>query len=89
MIDINCLDDALVICTTAFKNHLLKKASENGIFLNSKFMSLEEFMKNYFFDYDFKALKYLVDNHQMKIDVAKTYLKNLHFVEEKIITMRN
>ena len=48
MIDINCLDDALVICTTAFKNHLLKKASENGIFLNSKFMSLEEFMKNYF-----------------------------------------
>ncbi|MDI9540326.1 MAG: PD-(D/E)XK nuclease family protein [Bacillota bacterium] len=83
MIDINCLDDALVICTTAFKNHLLKKASENGIFLNSKFMSLEEFMKNYFFDYDFKALKYLVDNHQMKIDVAKTYLKNLHFVEEK------
>ena len=25
----------------------------------------------------------MVDNHQMKIDVAKTYLKNLHFVEEK------
>ena len=46
-------------------------------------MSLEEFTKNYFFDYDYRAIKYLADKYQMKIDVVKTYLKNLYFVEEK------
>ncbi len=83
MIDIDYLDDALVICTTAFKNNVLKKASEEGIFLNCKFMSLEEFIKNYFFDYDFKAVKYLTDNYDMEIDVAETYLNNLYFIENK------
>lgn len=83
MINIEYLDDALVICPTAFKNHILKKVSKKGAFLNNKFMSLEEFLKDYFFDYDFKAVKYFVDKYKMKIDVAKTYLNNLYFIEDK------
>lgn len=83
MIDIGYLDNALVICPSAVKNYSLKKAAENNKLLNWKFMSLEEFIKNYFFDYDHRAIKYLVDKYQMRIDVAKTYLKNLYFAEDK------
>lgn len=83
MINLEYLDDALVICPTAFKNHILKQVSKKGAFLNNKFMSLEEFLKDYFFDYDFKAVKYFVDKYEMKIDVAKTYLNNLYFIEDK------
>ncbi len=83
MIDISNLNGSLVVCPAAFKNYILKKASENNKLLKSKFMSMEEFMKNYFFDYDFKAVKYLVDKYEMKIDVAKTYLNNLRFIKEK------
>lgn len=46
-------------------------------------MSLEEFMNNYFFDYDFKAIKYLTTKHNMKIDVAEAYLKNLRFIRKE------
>ena len=83
MIDIGYLDNALIICPAVVKNYFLKKAAENKKLLNCKFMSLEEFVKNYFFDYDYRAIKYLADKYQMKIDVVKTYLKNLYFVEEK------
>lgn len=83
MIDINYLDKALVVTTSAFKNYLLKKAAEKKELFNCRFMSLEEFMNNYFFDYDFKAIKYLTTKHNMKIDVAEAYLKNLRFIRKE------
>ncbi|HQB31957.1 MAG TPA: hypothetical protein PLI19_01370, partial [Erysipelotrichaceae bacterium] len=83
MIDINYLDKALAVTTSAFKNYLLKKAAEKKELFNCRFMSLEEFMNNYFFDYDFKAIKYLTTKHNMKIDVAEAYLKNLRFIRKE------
>ncbi len=83
MIDMSYLDKALVICPTAFKNAVLKKATEKKQLLKSKFMSLEVFLKNYFFDYDFKAIKHLTEKYEMKIDVAKMYLDNLYFIKDQ------
>lgn len=46
-------------------------------------MSLDEFIDNYSFRYDFKAVKYMVDNYRMKIDVAETFLNNMYFIENR------
>ena len=59
MIDISCLEQSLVICPVTFKKSILKKVAESNKLLNCKFMFLEGFMKNYFFDYNIEVIKYL------------------------------
>lgn len=77
-------DNTLIICEESYKKHILKELTNNSLFLNIKIMNKREFFNEYLFKYDEKAISYLVNKYNYKVDVAKMYLKNLYSIEDKI-----
>jgi len=72
----------IIICPTEEKYKLLKKENSSKKLVNQKFMTKEEFKRNYFFSYTEKALAFLMNKYHYHIDVAKTYLKNLYIIDD-------
>jgi len=75
-------DNTIIVCENKYKNYLLKKMSQNHIFLNVKFYSKKEFLEEYLFSYDEKAVYYLVSKYNFKVEIAKMYLSNLYYIDE-------
>ncbi|MBE6156566.1 MAG: hypothetical protein E7161_02355 [Firmicutes bacterium] len=75
-------DNTIIICESEYKNYLLKKLTKNHIFLNVKFYSKKEFLKDFLFSYNEKAVYYLVKKYQYKVEIAKMYLENLYYVDD-------
>ena len=71
-------EDILVICPNEEKMNLLNKYSSEKELTKRKFMTKNEFMKNYFFSYDERAYEYLMNKYHYHLDVCKIYLKNLY-----------
>lgn len=77
------LDNTLIICPDSFKKTILKSLSEDKKLYNVKFMSIDEYRRNWFFDYDLKSVKYLVDKYGFSINNAKEIINNLYYVDDK------
>lgn len=76
-------DNLLIIAPIEYKNKILAFLSENKIIHNIKFMALNEYQKNYYFDYDYKAIKYLMEKYNLSVLNAKEIINNLMYVENK------
>ncbi len=76
----------LIITNNNIKMSILEELTKNKKLLNIKFMTLEEFVKNYFGTYDERALYYLIKKYNMKYDVAKEYLDNIFFNSSIVTT---
>lgn len=74
------LNNSIIILEDSYKKELLKKIDK---LINIKFISMNEFIKSYYFDYDEKSILYLIKNYNLKYEVALEYLKNLIYIEEK------
>jgi len=74
-------ENTIIICNNSYKKYILKMMSKNHIFLNVKFYSKKEFFKEYLFNYNEKALVYLIEKYNLKVDIAKMYLDNLFYVD--------
>lgn len=83
MSDRSFMDNTLLICPSAYKNQLLEYYALNKMITDIKFETLESYQKNYFFDYDVKAIKYLKDHYHLSIPNAKELLHNLYYIDEK------
>lgn len=77
------LDNTLIICPDSFKKTILKHLSIDKKIVDAKFMDLNEYRRNWFFDYDLKSIKYLVDKHGLSINNAKEIIENLYYLEDK------
>ena len=55
-------NDAIIICSKNSKEQLLKSMKK---LLNVKFFTMDEFIKNYCFDYDEKAILYLIKKYNI------------------------
>lgn len=73
----------VLICPSTFKNRILEYLSENKEILDIKFIDLNEYKRNRFFDYGFDTVKYLVDSHGLSVSNAKEILNNIYYVEDK------
>jgi ATP-dependent helicase/DNAse subunit B len=71
-------DKTIIICED--KISILKEISNS--FLDIKFYTKKEFLEEYLFKYDEKALYYLINKYNYKIDVAKMYLDNIYYINE-------
>lgn len=72
----------LLIRSSKKQNVLQQLSNYNG--LNSiKIITFEEMKKYLFFDYDERTLFYLVSHKLCKVELAKIYLENLYYIEEK------
>ena len=83
-----------VVITNEFnKIELLKKINIEKKFNNNKFLTFKELKKKLFFDYDDRALEYIINKYNVNINIAKIYLDNLYFLkeidDEKVIFLNN
>lgn len=79
----NIKDETLIICPSTYKDEILDYLTNNKLIINIKIMSFNEYIKNYYFDYDIKTIKYLYDKYGMKIDNIKELINNLYYVSDK------
>ena len=70
-------DNLLIVCPNEEKIKILDKISTDEKLYDIKFMTKEEYKKNYYYNYDDKALHYLLTKYKYNLNVAKIYLKNL------------
>ncbi len=76
-------DNTLIICPREVRLAALGWLNENRLVRSVKFMSLEEYRRNYYFDYDERAVLFLCRKLQCKVSVARMYLDNLCYVEDR------
>ncbi len=74
------INNSIIICSQDEKNRILKGIKK---LVNIKLISMSEFIKSYYFDYDEKAIIYLINKYDIKYEVALEYLDNLIYVEDK------
>ena len=82
MLDSTQLENALIICPNSYKEKLLESFYLNKKIVNASFMSLDEYKKNYLFDYNVKAIKYIVDKGYSP-ENANELIENMYFVDDK------
>ncbi len=70
----------LIITTSNRKEYFIKELCDKLI--PFKVMTLNEFLKEYYFDYNYQAVAYLIDNYNLNIEVAKIYLDNMLYIKE-------
>ena len=75
-------NNLLIITPSSYKKEILKYLTDNNLILNIKFMSMNEYLKKIFFDYDEMTIHYLVKKG-MKVDNAISIINNLYYIEDK------
>ena len=73
-------NNTIIICNSNYKMQLLKSIKK---LINIKFISMNEFIKSYYFDYDEKTILYVIKKYNVKYEIALEYLNNLIYVEDK------
>lgn len=75
-------DNTLIICPNNQKEYILNYLSETKQIINIKFMTIDEYKKNYLFDYDVKTIEYLHTSKNLLPANAKEILENLYYIDE-------
>lgn len=76
----NIKNNSIIICNDDYKKQILKNINK---LINIKFMSMNEFIKSYYFDYDEKTILYIIKKYNTKYEIAIEYLKNIYYIEDK------
>ena len=75
--DIN--SETLIICNNNIKDIIMNM----HVLKPFKFMNISEFLHKYYFDYDENTITYIIDKYNVRYDIAKEYLDNLYYIENK------
>ena len=78
----------VLIIPNKIKKFIIKKVREKYFNYDIKFLSIEEFIKRCTFDYDNQAVYHVMKKYQMKYSSASVYLKNLPYIDDKIINSK-
>ena len=70
----------LIICNNSIKKKLL---NDSNSLINRKFVTMNELINSYYFSYDIDAIYYLMNKYGYKYNVAKVYLDNLIYIDNK------
>ena len=72
-------NETLIICKNSFKERVL----ELKRLIPVKFMGIDEFISKYYFSYDESAILYMMKKYGYKYEVAKMYLDNLYYIDDR------
>ena len=76
--------DEISTDTLIISNKNIKEIYFNmGILKPVKFMTMNEFLSKYYFSYDESTISYVVNKYNIKYDIAKEYLDNLYYVQDR------
>lgn len=73
-------NNSIIICNNTYKNQILKNINK---IINIKFFTMDEFIKEYYFNYDEKTILYIIKKYNIKYEIALEYLNNLIYIEDK------
>ena len=76
------LDGKVIIVNDNNKINLLNELSSLNKLINVKIITLSEFKKKYFFDYDKETVHYICKKESCLYEIAKIYLNNLYYIDE-------
>lgn len=76
------INNALIICPNNYKDRILESFNTEKIIADVNFMNIEDYKKNYLFDYDVSAINYLTKDG-LTPENAKEILNNIYYVEDK------
>lgn len=77
----NIENNSILIIPNTIKNNTIKNINKK--MLNIKIMTLKELIKKYTFDYNEKTIYYLMKKENIKYDIAKNYIENIYYIENK------
>ncbi len=72
-------DNSIIICNNNIKKDILLSMSNNKLLKNIKFITINDFIKNYYGDYDINAIYYVMKKYGYSYDVTKEYLNNIFY----------
>ncbi len=75
-------NNQIIIVPREMRKKVLKEISRSNTCYSYKLLSIEEFRKQFLFDYDEDALAYLMDTYHLKLDISKMYLNKMYDIEE-------
>ena len=78
------MKEYIVLIPNNIKKEIIKLAREKYYNYNIKFMSLEDFIKKYTFDYNNKTIYYLIKEYNINYDTALIYLNNLYYIDNRL-----
>ena len=78
------MKECILLVKNNIKKEIIKIIREKYYNYNVKFMSLEEFIKKYIFDYDNETIYNVMKNYNINLDTALIYLKNLYYISDKL-----
>ena len=74
-------DDSIIIIPNNIKEKVLLEIDSKDKFMNIKFMSLDEFKSEYYFNYDKEAILYIMDNYNLEVDISSIIMDLLYYVD--------
>lgn len=78
------MKEYILLIPNNIKKEIIKIVRERYYNYNVKFMTLEEFIKKYTFDYDNKTIYSLMKEYNINYDTALVYLNNLYYISDKL-----
>lgn len=76
-------DNTLIITNYSNKINILKELNKQKQLLKINFLEKQELINKFYFTYDENAIYYLMENYNINREIAKIYLKNLYYIENK------
>lgn len=74
-------DNLLVICPDDEKEYILEEINKKRKLTDIKFMNINTFKNNYFYEYDNLAISYIMQKYQINLDISKMYLDNMYYID--------
>ena len=71
----------IVVTPNSNKMKLLDSFNNDKELVNIKFMTKKEFIDNYYYSYDDKAILYLLKKYKLNIDIIKVYLRYMNIID--------
>lgn len=80
---------SVLVVPTPIKKQLLEEIDTLDTLLNIKMMSKQEFIRQYYFDYDKETLIYLTNKYDIKLEVARVYIENMYKLNDTFTSSNN
>ena len=78
------MQEYILIIPNNIKNKIIEKVRKEYYNYNIKFISLEDFIKKYTFNYDNKTIYNLMKKYNINLSSALVYLNNLYYISDKL-----
>ena len=76
----NLEDNSILVIPNNIKDKILDYIDSNKLLLNIKFMSFDDIKKGILYDYDNKAIYYLMKEYNLSYETSKNYIDNTYYL---------